>query len=76
MIVTARRFIPLETRLQDVRQPLMEATKLVERIGETIDSLINEIEKKGSVINMGVSLSPLSIGNIDGLLVVVWAMIQ
>ncbi|MGC8597291.1 MAG: hypothetical protein ACP5NY_05155 [Thermocladium sp.] len=76
MIVTARRFIPLETRLQDVRQPLMEATKLVERIGETIDSLINEIEKKGSVINMGVSLAPLSIGNIDGLLVVVWAMIQ
>ena len=76
MIVTARRFIPLETRLQDVRQPLMEATKLVERIGETIDSLINEIEKKGSVINMGVSLAPLSIGNIDGLLVVVWAMIR
>ncbi len=79
MIVTAKKFIPIETKLQEVRQPVMEAGgKLIDRIGgEVIDSLINDVEKKGNVINLGISVSPpLSIGSIDGLLVVVWAMLQ
>ncbi len=76
MIVTAKKFIPIETKLQEVRQPVMETGKLIDRIGEVIDSLIGDVEKRGHVINMGISVSPLSVGSINGLLVVVWAMLQ
>lgn len=76
MIVTAKKFIPIETKLQEVRQPVMETSKLIDRIGEVIDSLIGDVEKRGNVINLGISVSPLSIGSIDGLLIIVWAMLQ
>lgn len=76
MIVTAQRFIPIRVSVGPVTMGAgLSLDDFMRRVNAAISDISKELEAKGGVKAVGFTMTQVTVGNIDGLLIIGWAQV-
>lgn len=77
MILVTQRFIPVKVSVGPISVGTgLGVEEFLKRINSSIEDIVKEFSSKGSVKNMGFSITQVTVSNVEGVLIVAWAQVE
>lgn len=76
-LVTAQRFIPLRVSVGSIPVGAgLTMEEALRRVEQAVREVGAELGSRGRLVNVGFSVSQVSLGTVEGILVVGWGLVE